>query len=204
MNHRRTGREDGSLIVELAVMAPGPLCTRLDDRGVRQGVSGTTGGDRGLAGRGADRSDSPQSRAVRSKELKNSAVVGLFDETHLCADPQVSTDVSQFYPGGYVTVSVACQVPLSDLSVPGIPGSTTIRLRQPPRSIHIVRSAERSREIQFRASHEGSISAFVVLMLIAVFVLMGLVVDGGAELSAHQAALMRQNRQLEPEPEHCP
>ncbi len=39
-----------------------------------------------------------------------------------------------------------------------------------------------------RNPQEGSITAFVALMLIAVFVLMGLVVDGGAELSARQAA----------------
>ncbi len=57
----------------------------------------------------------------------DSAVIGLFNESHICADPQISTDVSHFHPGGYVTVSVACQVSLSDLSVPGVPGSTTIR-----------------------------------------------------------------------------
>lgn len=43
-------------------------------------------------------------------------------------------------------------------------------------------------DIPLRTPEEGSISAFAVLMLLAVFVLMGLVVDGGAELSAHQAA----------------
>ncbi|MGD0394928.1 MAG: TadE/TadG family type IV pilus assembly protein [Acidimicrobiales bacterium] len=57
----------------------------------------------------------------------DSAVVGLFNDSHICAHPLISTDVSHFYPGGYVTVSVACQVSLSDLSAPGIPGSTTIR-----------------------------------------------------------------------------
>ncbi len=37
-------------------------------------------------------------------------------------------------------------------------------------------------------SQEGSISAFVALLLVAVFVLMGLVVDGGFAIAAHQAA----------------
>ena len=55
------------------------------------------------------------------------AVVSLFSATGVCAHPQVSTDVSQFHPGGHVTVSVTCQVPLSDLSAPGVPGSATIR-----------------------------------------------------------------------------
>ena len=42
--------------------------------------------------------------------------------------------------------------------------------------------------MQRPVSQEGSITAFTVLMLVAVFVLMGLVVDGGAVLSAQQAA----------------
>lgn len=43
-------------------------------------------------------------------------------------------------------------------------------------------------DIQFQVRQEGSITAFAVLMLVAIFVLMGLVVDGGMALSAHQAA----------------
>jgi Flp pilus assembly protein TadG len=35
---------------------------------------------------------------------------------------------------------------------------------------------------------EASISAFVVVALVALFVLMGLVIDGGSALTAHQAA----------------
>lgn len=35
---------------------------------------------------------------------------------------------------------------------------------------------------------EGSITAFVAVMLLALFALMGLVVDGGSALTAHQAA----------------
>jgi hypothetical protein len=36
---------------------------------------------------------------------------------------------------------------------------------------------------------QGSITAFVALMLVAIFALVGLVVDGGSELSAHQSAV---------------
>jgi len=46
---------------------------------------------------------------------------------HLCPAPQVITDVSHFFPGGYVSVTVICHVALGDLSVPGLPGSVTIR-----------------------------------------------------------------------------
>jgi Flp pilus assembly protein TadG len=55
------------------------------------------------------------------------AVVGVFDRNHTCVHMEINTDVSHFYPGGYVSVTVACQVDLSDLSVPGVPGSTTVR-----------------------------------------------------------------------------
>jgi Flp pilus assembly protein TadG len=55
------------------------------------------------------------------------ASVGITHRTHTCPHPQIATDVSHFYPGGYVTVTVTCQVELSDIAVPGIPGSTTVQ-----------------------------------------------------------------------------
>jgi Flp pilus assembly protein TadG len=39
------------------------------------------------------------------------------------------------------------------------------------------------------AADQGSVTAFVVLLLVCLFVLLGLVVDGGAALTAHQAAV---------------
>ncbi len=42
---------------------------------------------------------------------------------------------------------------------------------------------------QTRQSDNGSITAFVALLLVAMFALMGLVLDGGAALSAQQAAV---------------
>jgi Flp pilus assembly protein TadG len=55
-----------------------------------------------------------------------SAVVGVFDRAHACAHPSVSTDTSHFYPGGFVRVTVTCQVDLFDLSAPGLPDSLTV------------------------------------------------------------------------------
>jgi Putative Flp pilus-assembly TadE/G-like len=43
--------------------------------------------------------------------------------------------------------------------------------------------------IRQRVLHEGSVSAFVVLLLVALFVVMGMVVDGGSALAAHQSAV---------------
>ncbi len=44
----------------------------------------------------------------------------------ICRNQQVTSNLSHFVAGGYVTVTVACQVPLSDLALPGMPGSTTV------------------------------------------------------------------------------
>jgi len=55
-----------------------------------------------------------------------SAVANLVGRTHTCAHVEVSTDTSHFAAGGYVTVHVACDVVLSDLAVPGVPGSTVV------------------------------------------------------------------------------
>lgn len=57
----------------------------------------------------------------------STVIVGQLDRTHLCANAHVVTDTSRFVPGGYVQVTVVCQVRLSDLAVPGIPGTTTVR-----------------------------------------------------------------------------
>ena len=39
-----------------------------------------------------------------------------------------------------------------------------------------------------RRTDEGVVAAFVLLLLVALFSLLGLVVDGGTALGAHQAA----------------
>jgi Flp pilus assembly protein TadG len=55
------------------------------------------------------------------------AAVGVSNQAHTCVHPQIDTDVSHFYPGGYVTVTVLCHVALSDIAIPGMPGSTTVQ-----------------------------------------------------------------------------
>jgi hypothetical protein len=43
-----------------------------------------------------------------------------------CAGLQVGVDTSQFHRGGTVRVTIACAVALSDLGVPGLPGSRVV------------------------------------------------------------------------------
>ncbi len=55
------------------------------------------------------------------------AVIDLVGRTHTCAHVDITTDTSHFRAGGSVTVHVTCQVLLSDLSVPGVPGTTVVQ-----------------------------------------------------------------------------
>ena len=55
----------------------------------------------------------------------NSAV-NLIGSSKTCAHASITLDTSHFTPGGYVTAHVSCLVLLSDVGVPGLPGSTTV------------------------------------------------------------------------------
>ena len=48
-----------------------------------------------------------------------------------CASFAVATDTSRFAPGGLVTVTVTCRVPLADLALLGIPGAKTLSASYP-------------------------------------------------------------------------
>jgi Flp pilus assembly protein TadG len=47
-----------------------------------------------------------------------------------CLKVVVSTDTSDFVPGGEVSVTVSCTVKLSDLGAPGLPGESTVTISQ--------------------------------------------------------------------------
>jgi Flp pilus assembly protein TadG len=64
--------------------------------------------------------------ASAQQAAEESAVVSGFGKTKTCSQSWVATNVGDFRPGGVVTVTVTCRVDLSDLTVPGIPGSTEI------------------------------------------------------------------------------
>jgi Flp pilus assembly protein TadG len=126
MSHRRNHDQEGSLTVELVVMTPVLFILALtivafgrisDAR--QQVIEASRAGAESAAVL-----PSPSSAQSGAAEV---AVVGMVGGGHTCAHAEVVTDVSHFYPGGYVTVTVTCAVSLSDLAVPGIPGSTTIR-----------------------------------------------------------------------------
>jgi Flp pilus assembly protein TadG len=121
----RPRNDSGSLVVELVVLTPVvfliALCILVFGRvsEARQLVteSARAGADAAAV---MPNAESAQSAAI------DSAAVGTNGQTHTCANAHVVADVSHYYPGGYVRVTVTCSVALSDLSVPGVPGSTTI------------------------------------------------------------------------------
>ena len=125
MTELRRKSESGSLVVELVVLTPVvfiiALCVLVFGRvsEARQLVT-----ESARAGAQAA-SVMPNAESAQAAAI-DSAVVGTSGQAHACAHAQVVTDVSHYYPGGYVRVTVTCAVALSDLSVPGIPGSTSI------------------------------------------------------------------------------
>jgi Flp pilus assembly protein TadG len=125
MTRMRRNNDSGSLVVELVVLTPVvfliALCVVVFGR-VSEARQLVTESARAGAEAAAvmPNAQSAQSAAV------DSAVVGTNGSAHTCAQTQIVTDVSHYYPGGYVRVTVTCAVALSDLSVPGVPGSTTI------------------------------------------------------------------------------
>lgn len=117
--------DSGSLVVELVVLAPVvfliALCILVFGR-VSEARQLVTESARAGAEAAAVM---PNAQSAQSAAI-DSASIGTSGQTHICAHAQIVTDVSHYYPGGYVRVIVTCAVALSDLSVPGVPGSTTI------------------------------------------------------------------------------
>ncbi len=54
------------------------------------------------------------------------AAVGISNQSRTLRTPPGRHGHQPLPPGGYVTVTVACHVELSDIALPGMPGSTTV------------------------------------------------------------------------------
>jgi len=126
MNRRARPDEKGSLTVEMVVLTPVLLlivlvvvaCGRVAE--ARQQV---VEGARAGAEMASVQPDGSGAQVV----AEINATVGTSDHARTCSGRTVTTDISHFYPGGYVTVAVTCRVPLSDLAFPGLPGSTIVQ-----------------------------------------------------------------------------
>lgn len=126
MTRLTPSEDDGSLLVELAVLAPVLFVLALFIVALGR-VSEARQEVVEAARAGAQSAAVLPNSASAAQGAADSAVVGIFNGAETCNQPEITTDVSHFVPGGYVAVTVVCQVSLSDLGVPGLPGSTVIR-----------------------------------------------------------------------------
>ncbi len=117
--------DEGSITVELVLLTPAVFLIALAVLGFGR-VSESNQLVVEASRAGAEAAAVQPNAASADAGAAESAVVGIFDRAHTCAQAWVSTDTSHFYPGGWVKVTVACQVSLFDLAVPGLPGTKTV------------------------------------------------------------------------------
>jgi Flp pilus assembly protein TadG len=127
---RRAGRDDGNAALELVVLAP--VLLFILGLVVAAGRTSIAQGAVDAAARDAARQASISLTPGAAQAAALSSAKSALSRDGLDCDPQVFVDTRQFtiVPVGLpatVTATVTCQVPLSDLVVPGLPGSRTLR-----------------------------------------------------------------------------
>lgn len=127
---RGAGRDDGNAALELVVLAP--VLLFILGLVVAAGRTSIAQGAVDAAARDAARQASISLTPGAAQAAALSSARAALGRDGLDCDPQVLVDTSQFtsVPVGQpasVTATVICQVPLSDLVVPGLPGSRTLR-----------------------------------------------------------------------------
>jgi Flp pilus assembly protein TadG len=112
--------------IELALLTP--LVLVVLSFLVLAGRLGTTSADVVAASRDAARAASlAQTFDEAVDEAARTARASLSDQHVTCANLTVlGGDPARFVPGGEVTISVSCDVQLSDVVIPGVPGSRTV------------------------------------------------------------------------------
>jgi Flp pilus assembly protein TadG len=126
-NRRRALRgQEGSLTVELVVLTPVLFVLALTCLAFGR-VSEARQQVVEAARSAAETAAVLPSPASAQSGATQTALASVTNGGLTCTQPQIVTDVTHFVPGGYVTVTVICQIGLADLSVPGMPGSTTVQ-----------------------------------------------------------------------------
>jgi hypothetical protein len=120
----------GSESVELAILLPvAVLVVAMLVIGARIALAGS--GISGVAGIAAREASLARSSAAAEQAATATATDALTSRNLPCIDVRVAVDTSGFVsaPGAAssVTVDVTCVVELSDVGVPGLPGSRTLR-----------------------------------------------------------------------------
>ena len=125
---RSAGRDDGNAALELVVLAP--VLLFLLGLVVAAGRTSIAQGSVDAAARDAARQASISLTPGAAQAAALSSAKSALSQDGLDCNPVVTVNTAQFsVPVGEpatVTATVSCQVPLSDLLVPGLPGSRTL------------------------------------------------------------------------------
>lgn len=123
-------RDDfGSLIVELVILVPVFVVFTLVVVGCGRMVQARQQAVE-AARAGAEAAAIMQTPAAARWAATAAAVVGPYGSIHSCTRGTVHTDTSEFAPGGKVVVTFSCVVDLSDVFIPGLPGSISVTATQ--------------------------------------------------------------------------
>jgi Flp pilus assembly protein TadG len=123
---RRPGSRDrGSAAAELVLVTPLLIVLLLLAVAAGRLVTGRLDVDSAAqqAARAASQAGTPGQASAQAAQAAQAALAG---QPVTCDPALVTTDTSQFAPGGEVTVQVTCTVRLSDLSLLHVPGSETV------------------------------------------------------------------------------
>jgi Flp pilus assembly protein TadG len=118
--------QTGSLTIELIVLTPVILVFGLLALGlgryelVREEVIGS-------ARAAAEAASVEPSTADAQSAALAAATPAVSNRARTCMHLNVVTATNDFAPGGYVQVTVSCQVGFDDLLVPGLPGQATVQ-----------------------------------------------------------------------------
>jgi hypothetical protein len=127
---RSSGRDAGNAALELVVLAP--VILFLLGLMIAAGRTSIAQGSVDAAARDAARQASISLTPGAAQAAAQSSAQAALSQDGLNCHPVVRVDTSQFIPAhvglpATVTATVWCRVPLSDLVVPGMPGSRLLR-----------------------------------------------------------------------------
>ena len=123
--HEEAHKEEGQAIAELVIVAPVLLLVIV--LMISLGRIDSAQGDVESAARAGVQAAVVQNNPNDAQAQAVAAVASTLGTAGLtCPSPQVSTNTSDFTPGGSVSVTVTCVTRLADVSVPGVPGTKTL------------------------------------------------------------------------------
>jgi Flp pilus assembly protein TadG len=129
-SRRSRGRDAGNAALELVILAP--VLLFLLGLVIAAGRTSVALGSVAAAARDAARQASISLTPQAAQAAAQASAQAALRQDGLDCDPLVHVDTSQFTSVAVgepatVTATVTCQVPLSDLLVPGLPGSRRLR-----------------------------------------------------------------------------